>query len=92
MHKFGIFVIDDMIEFLGVELIKDIWPDLCEALLKFAARLFNRAGSACSLGGLLGALGDLLGVSWKLVGALEGLLEIFWGLLGISLALPESCV
>ena len=25
MHKFAIFVIDDMIEFLGVELISQIW-------------------------------------------------------------------
>jgi len=43
MHKFGIFVIDDMIEFLGVELIKNIWPDLCEALLKFSTH------KACSV-------------------------------------------
>ncbi len=36
MHKFGIFVIDDMIEYLGIELIPDKWPHLCEALLRFA--------------------------------------------------------
>ena len=36
MHKFGLFLIDDMIEFLGVELIPDIWPHLSEALLRYA--------------------------------------------------------
>lgn len=36
MHKFGIFIIDDMIEFLGIELIPEKWPHLCEALLRFA--------------------------------------------------------
>jgi len=36
MHKFGIFIIDDMIEFLGMELIPDLFPHLCEALLRFA--------------------------------------------------------
>jgi len=35
MHKFGIFVIDDMIEFLGIELIPSKWPNLLEALLRF---------------------------------------------------------
>lgn len=35
MHKFGIFVIDDMIEFLGVELIPDKWEHLLEALLRY---------------------------------------------------------
>jgi hypothetical protein len=43
MHKFGIFVIDDMIEFLGIELIPDKWPQLCEALLRFACH------KACSV-------------------------------------------
>ena len=36
MHKFGIFVICDMIEFLGIELIPEKWPNLLEALLRFA--------------------------------------------------------
>jgi len=36
MYKFGLFIIDDMIEHLGIELIPDKWPSLCEALLKFA--------------------------------------------------------
>jgi len=35
MHKFGIFLIDDMIEFLGIELIPDRWPQLSQQLLKF---------------------------------------------------------
>lgn len=37
MHKFGIFIIDDMIEFLGIELIPEKWPHLCEALLRFTS-------------------------------------------------------
>jgi len=36
MHKFGLFLIDDMIEFLGIELIQDKWPALSEALIKYA--------------------------------------------------------
>ena len=36
MHKFGIFLIDDMIEFLGLELIPDKWPHLSEALIRFS--------------------------------------------------------
>ena len=36
MHKFAIFVVVDMIEFLGIELIPDKWPHLLDALLRFA--------------------------------------------------------
>jgi len=36
MHKFGLFLVVDMIEFLGIELIPDKWPHLSEALLSFA--------------------------------------------------------
>ena len=36
MHKFGLFLIDDMIEYLGIELIPNEWPHLSEALLKYA--------------------------------------------------------
>jgi len=36
MHKFGIFLVDDMIEFLGYKLIADKWLNLLEALLKYA--------------------------------------------------------
>lgn len=36
MHKFGLFLIDDMIEFLGIELIPNEWPHLSEALLKYS--------------------------------------------------------
>lgn len=36
MHKFAIFLIDDMIEFLGIEMIGDKWPALSEALIKYA--------------------------------------------------------
>lgn len=37
IHKFGLFLIDDMIEHLGVELIPDEWPHLADALTKFAS-------------------------------------------------------
>jgi hypothetical protein len=30
MHKFGLFLIDDMIEYLGIELIQDKWGALSE--------------------------------------------------------------
>lgn len=33
MRKFGIFIICDMIEFLGIELIPQIWPELLQALM-----------------------------------------------------------
>ena len=39
MHKFGLFLIDDMIEFLGIELIQDKWPALSEVLLIFFIHL-----------------------------------------------------
>lgn len=33
MHKFGVFLIDDMIEHLGYEMLHERWNDCCEALL-----------------------------------------------------------
>jgi len=36
MHKFGLYIIDDMIEHLGIELIPNEWPALSEALIKYA--------------------------------------------------------
>lgn len=36
MHKFGIFLIDDMIEFLKFSRISDKWTHLAEALVKFS--------------------------------------------------------
>lgn len=36
MHKFGLFLIDDMIEHLGIELIPDKWPTLLEALIRYS--------------------------------------------------------
>ena len=36
IHKFGVFLVDDMIEFLGIELIPEEWPYLSEALLRYA--------------------------------------------------------
>ena len=35
-HKFVIFVIDDIIEFLGQDLVGDIWGSLGEVLIRFA--------------------------------------------------------
>ena len=35
MYKFGIFLIDDMVEFLGFEKLKDKWFHFGEVLLKF---------------------------------------------------------
>lgn len=43
MYKFGIFLIDDMIEFLGYELMADKWPHFAEALVKFSSH------SVCSV-------------------------------------------
>lgn len=36
MHKFGIFLVDDMIEFLGFSRMSGKWEHLAEALAKFA--------------------------------------------------------
>jgi hypothetical protein len=36
LQKFGLFLIDDMIEHLGIELIPEEWPELSQALLKYA--------------------------------------------------------
>lgn len=36
MHKFGIFLVDDMVEFLGYQHMSNKWLNLLEALLKYA--------------------------------------------------------
>jgi len=36
MHKFGIFLVDDMVEFLGYQHMSSKWLNLLEALLKYA--------------------------------------------------------
>jgi len=36
IQKFGLFLIDDMIEHLGIELIPEEWPHLSEVLLRYA--------------------------------------------------------
>ena len=36
MHKFGIFLVDDMVEYLGYQLLSDKWLSLLEALIKYA--------------------------------------------------------
>ena len=36
MHKFGIFLVDDMVEYLGYQLIGDKWLNLLEALIKYS--------------------------------------------------------
>ena len=37
MHKFGVFLIDDMVEYLGYAALSDKWPHFAEALVKFSA-------------------------------------------------------
>lgn len=37
MHKFGIFLVDDMVEYLGYQLLADKWINLLEALLKYSS-------------------------------------------------------
>lgn len=36
MHKFGIFLVDDMVEFLGYSMLPDKWLSLLEALIKYS--------------------------------------------------------
>ena len=36
MHKFGIFLVDDMVEFLGYQHMSNKWLNLLEALIKYA--------------------------------------------------------
>jgi hypothetical protein len=36
-HKFGIFVIDDIIEFVGQEVVGDKWNAFCEAIARYAS-------------------------------------------------------
>jgi hypothetical protein len=36
MHRFGLFLIDDMVEYLGIEFLGADWTQLGEALLKYA--------------------------------------------------------
>eukprot|EP01016_Furgasonia_blochmanni_P038583 TRINITY_DN4683_c0_g1_i9.p1 TRINITY_DN4683_c0_g1~~TRINITY_DN4683_c0_g1_i9.p1 ORF type:complete len:328 (-),score=144.99 TRINITY_DN4683_c0_g1_i9:51-1034(-) len=50
MHKFGIYLIDDMIEHLGIELIPNEWPHLSEALIRFATDKNCAVRQACAYG------------------------------------------
>lgn len=36
MHKFGIFLIDDMVEYLGYEILKNEWFDFANILARFS--------------------------------------------------------
>ena len=36
MNKFGIYLVDDMIEHLGYERVGDKWTSLAEVLVKFS--------------------------------------------------------
>ena len=56
LNKFGLFLIDDMIEHLGVELIPNEWPHLSEALLKYATHPAIRVRHAAIYG--IGCLGE----------------------------------
>ena len=33
--KMGLFIMDDMVEFLGQELLGQIWPDICKTLISY---------------------------------------------------------
>eukprot|EP00331_Platyophrya_macrostoma_P022094 CAMPEP_0176443770 /NCGR_PEP_ID=MMETSP0127-20121128/22638_1 /TAXON_ID=938130 /ORGANISM="Platyophrya macrostoma, Strain WH" /LENGTH=1003 /DNA_ID=CAMNT_0017829097 /DNA_START=385 /DNA_END=3396 /DNA_ORIENTATION=+ len=52
MHKFGLCLIDDMIEYLGIELIPNQWPLISEALLKYVTdkTWFVRQAAAYGIG------------------------------------------
>lgn len=36
MHKFGIFLIDDMVEYLGYEVLQAEWFDFANILARFS--------------------------------------------------------
>jgi len=36
MNRFGLFLVDDMIEYLGIEYIPKIWPEMADIILNFA--------------------------------------------------------
>ena len=55
-HKFAIFVIDDVIEFVGQDLAQDKWNALAEALVKYAADTDDAVRQAAVYGiGILAA-------------------------------------
>jgi len=56
LKKFGLFLIDDMIEHLGIELIPEEWPHLCQVLLKFATDTHIHLRHAAIYG--IGCLGE----------------------------------
>ena len=50
MHKFGIFLVDDMIEFLGIDLLGNRWEFLANALLTFIISKHATVRQAASYG------------------------------------------
>ena len=56
LNKFGLFLIDDMIEHLGIELMPEEWPHLCEALLRFSTNEHIHLRHAAIYG--IGCLGE----------------------------------
>eukprot|EP01016_Furgasonia_blochmanni_P040096 TRINITY_DN5079_c0_g1_i7.p1 TRINITY_DN5079_c0_g1~~TRINITY_DN5079_c0_g1_i7.p1 ORF type:complete len:348 (+),score=120.14 TRINITY_DN5079_c0_g1_i7:414-1457(+) len=68
MHKFGIFIVDDMIEHLGIELIPNEWPHLSEALIRYATDKNCAVRQAAVYG-----IGVLAEKSKEIFGAMAGL-------------------
>lgn len=49
-HKFGVYLIDDIIEFVGPTLVPDQWPMLSEAILKYAVSANDAVRQAACYG------------------------------------------
>lgn len=68
LYKFGLYLIDDMIEFLGIELIPELWKELSQVIINFANHKTSELRQAALYGiGLLAqkspaAFGDIADV------------------------------
>jgi len=49
-HKFAIFIIDDIIEFIGPELVPNEWPAFSEAIIKYCTSKNEAVRQACAYG------------------------------------------
>ena len=48
--KMGLFIMDDMVEFLGQELLGQIWPDICKTLISYTDNHSPELRQAASYG------------------------------------------
>ena len=65
MNKFGVFLIDNMIEYLGLELIPNEWPEFAQVLIQYATHPSPDVRQAAVYG--IGVLAEKSGTAFRTV-------------------------